>query len=75
MDERRDPEPAAESRPRALSGVGHLSPVQEAWGAYVHHSTNCPACRSIDGRCEASDQLYRAWQERDAAAIRRLRQA
>ncbi|WP_171109220.1 MULTISPECIES: hypothetical protein [unclassified Streptomyces] len=75
MDERRDPEPAAGSRLRALPGVGRLSPVQEAWSAYVGHTTGCPTCRSIDGRCGKSERLYKAWQEQDADAIRRLRQA
>ncbi|MFI8206922.1 hypothetical protein [Streptomyces sp. NPDC085937] len=42
-----------------------LSPLQEAWGAYVHHSLRqCPVCRRADGSpCETAEELYRAYRE------------
>ncbi|MFG3660214.1 hypothetical protein [Streptomyces sp. NPDC047706] len=72
MDERRDPEPAAGSTQHVLAGVGQLSPVQEAWAAYVAHATHCAGCRDVDRRCEQAEQLYRAWRELSSAALRRL---
>lgn len=73
MNERREPSGDG-PRPRAIpSGVGRLSPVQEAWSAYVGHSLHCPSCRSLDGgRCTEADSLHRAYVARDADASRQL---
>lgn len=73
MDERRDPQPAPGRRPTVAAGI-RLSPVQEAWSAYVEHSLHaCPVCRRVDGSpCEAAEDLYRTYQEQAGDAYRRL---
>lgn len=74
MDERRDPPPQPVThRPVIPSIAGRLSPVQEAWGAYVQHGLKCGPCRSLDGgRCEEAVMLYGVWQAVDKAAHERL---
>lgn len=73
MDERRDPEPTTGRRPPVAAGI-RLSPVQEAWSAYVEHSLHsCPVCRRVDGSpCEEAEGLYRAYQRRADDACKRL---
>lgn len=74
MNERREP-PGDGPRPRAIpAGVGRLSPVQEAWSAYVGHSLNlCNHCRTPSaGRCDEAETLYQAWRALDADAYRRM---
>ncbi|CAM5671555.1 hypothetical protein [Streptomyces coeruleorubidus] len=71
MDEGRDTPAATGSRP-AIAAKVRLTPVQEAWGAYVQHTTRCPVCRSRDGQCAESERLHRAWRVEDADAHRQL---
>ncbi|MFJ3984472.1 hypothetical protein [Streptomyces fungicidicus] len=73
MDERKDPAPAAGRRP-TVAVAGRLSPVQEAWQRYVHHSLHqCVVCRSADGSpCDTAEGLYRAYQETAADAADQL---
>ena len=72
MGESRDPKPATERRPLAVAG--RLSPVQEAWQRYVHHSLHqCSVCRCADGSpCDTAEELYRAYQEIAAEAAKQL---
>ena len=72
MGESRDPKPATERRPLAVAG--RLSPVQEAWQRYVHHSLHqCSVCRCADGSpCDTAEKLYRAYQETAANAAEQL---
>jgi len=72
MGESRDPKPAAERRPLAVAG--RLSPVQEAWQRYVHHSLHqCSVCRCADGSpCDTAEELYRAYQQTAAKAAEQL---
>jgi hypothetical protein len=73
MEERRDPDPRPDTRRRGAVTAGRLSPLQEAWGAYVEHATHCDACRSLDaGRCEPAQQLWRAYQAQGEAAYREI---
>jgi len=74
MDERRDEQPPPVTRPPVIaSTASRLSPLQEAWSAYVGHATHCPKCRSRDaGRCDTAEQLYRAYDEQGDSATRRL---
>lgn len=79
MDERRDkradPEPGAQP-PAALPAGTRLSPVQEAWGAYVDHALHCTACRSRDaGSCETAEELHRAYKQVSDGAFKRLGEA
>jgi hypothetical protein len=74
MEERRDQQPPPVTRPPVIaSTASRLSPVQEAWGAYVEHTTHCDNCRSLDGgRCAESDTLYRSYRQADSDAYRQL---
>lgn len=75
MDERRDKQPQAEpgAQPLALPAASKLSPVQQAWGAYVDHALHCPICRSTDqGSCDTAEQLYRAYTKTGDSAFRQL---
>ncbi|MFF4489393.1 hypothetical protein ACFY0F_23340 [Streptomyces sp. NPDC001544] len=74
MDERRDTPPPPETRrPAALAtGLGQLSPVQQAYADYVEHAHRCDDCRDIDSRCMAGDGLWRAYRERTDGAYRQL---
>lgn len=76
MDEPKDPAPVPGRRPPVAAGI-RLSPVQEAWGAYVEHSLHlCPACRRVDGSpCEAAELLYGAFQELANAGMDRMRES
>ncbi|MGA5767467.1 hypothetical protein ACPC36_08285 [Streptomyces pseudogriseolus] len=40
-----------------------LSPMQEAWRAYVEHTLYlCDTCRRVDGSpCSPAEDLYRTW--------------
>jgi len=75
MDDRRDPPAEYESGlpPSGLIASGaHLTPPQEAWGAYVEHATHCPSCRSRDAvKCTEAEDLYSAYQKADGEALRR----
>lgn len=75
VDEPRD-QPAAEpERAPQIPASTKLSPLQEAWGAYVEHATHCPVCRSPDaGRCDEAEELYRAYEQQGDAAYRKLGQ-
>lgn len=80
MDERRDkqpqPEPGAQPPPLIASGTSRLSPVQEAWGAYVDHSLHCDMCRSRDaGSCGEASRLHRVYEEAGGAAFKKLGEA
>lgn len=75
MDERRDPPPQPGSeRAPIVAAASALSPIQQAWGRFVHHVTvTCARCRDIDQtRCDDAEQLYRAWRELTEDAYRRL---
>ena len=74
VDEGRDHPPTAESGPPIAAGT-RLSPVQEAWRAYVRHERRCAVCRGRDSRCAESTRLWQAWQELDGEVRRRLRDA
>jgi hypothetical protein len=75
MDERRDPPPADESSRPVAAGV-HLSPLQEAYAAYVDHATRCDSCRSLRAsECDMAGELWRAYRASGAEAFRRLREA
>ncbi|MFI6560425.1 hypothetical protein [Streptomyces sp. NPDC050534] len=72
MTEGRDQPPEPGSHP-PITGRATLSPVQEAWGAYVDHATHCSLCRSRDGgKCERAEELYGAYREADGEAFRQL---
>ncbi|KMS78326.1 hypothetical protein ACH49_16730 [Streptomyces leeuwenhoekii] len=68
VDEPTNPPPPTE-RPRVTCAGSRLSPVQEAWGAYVRHATRCSACRDVDQRCTEGAALYQAWRELTDAAF------
>ena len=73
MDERRDPEPEPVTRPPVIASVAKLSPMQEAWSAYVDHGLNCPKCRSLGaGPCGEAERLHGAYQIAGEAAFERL---
>ncbi|MFC5634766.1 hypothetical protein [Streptomyces bullii] len=72
MDERRDSRPDSESRPLIAAAASELAPPQKAWSAYVQHATRCHTCRSRDGRCSESEQLYKAWQAKADDAYRQV---
>jgi hypothetical protein len=74
VDERRD-QPAAGTEARVIpEGAGRLSPVQEAWAAYVYHSVRaCIVCRTPDaGHCETAEELHRRYTDAADAAAREL---
>jgi len=71
MDERREPPAEPGSGPSQAAAGTRLSPLQEAWGAYVEHATHCQICRSLDaGRCDTADKLWRAYQVQSEQAYR-----
>ena len=75
MAERRDKPPEPEAGPHwpPLPPASRLSPVQEAWAAYVAHALECPICRSPDeGACEMAAQLHRDYEELGAAASQQV---
>lgn len=64
MNDSRGPRPGAEHTRRLIAaGAGRLTPVQEAWAAYVAHSLRrCDTCRAADGKpCDTAEELYRAF--------------
>ena len=73
MDERRD-QPAAAGRQRtpAVAAATRLSPVQEAYADYARHATRCTACRDIEKRCLAGEELHREWRVLANAALDQL---
>lgn len=78
MEERRDKQPPPEpgAQPPVLPVAGKLSPVQEAWGAYVGHALKCPICRSRDaGSCDDAEQLHRTYKQVEANAHRQVWEA
>ncbi|MEU3356505.1 hypothetical protein [Streptomyces sp. NPDC037389] len=73
MDEPKDPQPAADSRPPLVAAHTRLSPMQEAWGTYAHHRLHCHQCADVDADpCPTSGRLYREWEAIAKAAARRL---
>ena len=77
MDERREPPPRPTDRAPIPAGRARLSPVQEAWGAYVEHSLRlCPACRRVDGSpCADAEALYAEYQRLANAGMDRMRES
>ncbi|MEU8642203.1 hypothetical protein AB0C91_09830 [Streptomyces sp. NPDC048674] len=63
MDERREPEAEAGTRPTVKGvGVGKLTPLQQAWSRYVTHCRDCATCKDVDaGRCSTAEGLWRSW--------------
>lgn len=64
VDDSRDQPPKAGRTRTPLAAAGsRLSPVQEAWQAYVDHSLRrCDTCRAVDGTaCPVAEDLYRAF--------------
>lgn len=75
MAERRDREPEPEPGPHwpTLPPATRLSPVQEAWGAYVSHALECAICRSPDaGACEVAAALHQGYERESADANRQV---
>lgn len=74
MADRRDPEPEPGTGPPVIASVaGRLSPIQEAWSAYVDHGLNCPQCRSLAaGPCDEAERLHGAFQMAGETAFERL---
>jgi len=62
-DSRSTPGPAGRTRAPIAAAGSRLSPVQEAWSAYVDHSLRrCDTCRAVDGTpCSRAEELYRAF--------------
>lgn len=63
MDERREPPPRPTDCTPIPVGRARLSPVQEAWGAYVEHTLyRCDTCRRVDGSpCVEAERLHAAF--------------
>lgn len=73
MDDSRDQPAGQGSSKTPIAAAVKLSPVQQAWGDYVDHARACAVCRSVDGgKCGEAERLYRAYQDVDADAYRRL---
>lgn len=73
MDEVTDQPPERGSHPPIPAARARLSPVQEAWGAYVDHATHCTTCRSPDdGSCVTAEALYRTYEQQGANASRKV---
>lgn len=74
MEERRDGPPEPVTRPPVItSGAGTLSPLQQAYSAYVTHATNCDSCRDIDSEaCETAGDLWRAYRAIGDDAYRQM---
>lgn len=74
VDESRDPTPSGGmSTPAVLASAGsRLSPIQQAYAAYVEHARGCGACRDIDRSCETADQLWRTYREQADGAYQQL---
>ncbi|NDZ84444.1 MULTISPECIES: hypothetical protein [unclassified Streptomyces] len=72
MDEPTNPQPRPDRPPPVIARV-HLSPVQEAYGAWVHHQLGCAQCRDIDADpCPAVQLLRWRWEAMAREAIRRV---
>lgn len=77
VDDSRDHQPGREHARRLIAaGAGRLTPVQEAWSAYVAHSVRqCDTCRAVDGTpCDTAEELYRTYRDLSANAAARLRE-
>lgn len=72
VDERREPPPETTPRAPIAAGLGQLSPVQSAYGAYTRHAIDCDDCRNVDHTCEIAEGLWRAYQTAGRNAFRRL---
>lgn len=74
MEERRDgPTPPVTRPPVITSGAGTLSPLQQAYSAYVTHATKCDSCRDIDSAaCETAGDLWRAYRAIGDDAYRQM---
>lgn len=76
-DSRDSPGAAGRGRTPIAAAGSRLSPVQEAWSAYVDHSVRqCGTCRAVDGTpCDTAEELYRTYRALSTAAAARLREA
>ncbi|CAL9651678.1 hypothetical protein SUDANB9_06600 [Streptomyces sp. enrichment culture] len=72
MDEPRDPQPAADSRPRLVAAHTSLTPPQKAWAAYTVHALSCRTCCDVDQACPTAAELHQAWVAASDGAFRRL---
>jgi hypothetical protein len=74
MEERRDGPPEPVTRPPVItSGAGTLTPLQQAWSAYVTHATTCDECRDLDrSACDTAGDLWRAYQAIGDDAYRQM---
>lgn len=74
MDEPKSTEPSAGRRQTGLPPSVRLSPMQEAWRAYVEHTLYlCDTCRRVDGSpCKPAEGLYRTWRDVAEAATRQV---
>lgn len=74
MADRRDPDPEPVTGPPVIASVaGRLSPMQQAWSAYVDHGLKCPLCRSLGaGPCSEAERLHGAYQIAGEAAFEKL---
>ena len=73
VDERRDHQPAVDSRPPLVAAHTSLSPIQEAWGAYTRHQLHCRRCADVDtGPCLTAGQLRQEWESLTQDTFRRL---
>jgi len=73
VDERKHPEPAADSAPPLVAAHTKGPATQEAYGAYARHCLHCRVCADVDAEpCPTAGQLRRAWVALTDAAFRRL---
>jgi hypothetical protein len=74
VDEPKSPEPASGRRQTGLPPSVRLSPMQEAWRAYVEHTLyHCDTCRRVDGSpCPPAEDLYRTWRRVAEESIRKV---
>lgn len=72
MDEGRDHTPDPTARAPLAAGLGQLSPVQRAYGAYTRHSIGCDTCRDPDRTCSTAEVLWRTYREVGAAACEQI---
>lgn len=72
MSEGKDPGPVPKRR-QLVAAAARLSPVQEAWAAYVRHANHCHACRTPGGGpCIPAEELWRAFRRQGDVAYARL---
>lgn len=72
VDEPTNPHPET-NRPRPIVGRGGLTPVREAYGAWVGHQLACTTCRDVDaGPCVTAGKLRARWERLAGEAVRRV---